>query len=204
MKHVAALSSLPGMGPARLRAVLEGQTAEEAWERVRGGGTTGVPDHVAARWREAATTVDVDQLWDAHLAAGVRVLQPGADGWPAALVDDPEPPAVLFARGDVTALDGPRVAIIGTRRCSYAGREIARELGRGLADAGVRVVSGLALGIDGAAHTGALAGLAPPVGVVGTGLDVVYPRRHVDLWHAVGEAGVLLSEYPLGVWPERW
>jgi DNA processing protein len=66
------------------------------------------------------------------------------------------------------------------------------------------VVSGLALGIDGAAHAGALAGPTPPAAVVATGLDVVYPRRHVELWRAVGERGVLLSEYPLGVWPERW
>src|SRR2546423_4344207 len=81
MKHLAALSSLPGMGPARLRVLLEARSPEEAWERVRDGGTTGVPDHVAVRWRDAAATIDVDELWEAHRAAGVSVLQPGTDAW---------------------------------------------------------------------------------------------------------------------------
>ena len=88
------------------------------------------------------------------------------------------------------------MAVVGTRNCTRVGREVATELGRGLAAAGVRVVSGLALGIDGAAHLGALAALAedrragPPVAVVAGGLDVVYPRRHVDLHRDVRAAGV--------------
>jgi DNA processing protein len=82
---------------------------------------------------------------------------------------------------------------------------VAAELAAGLAAAGVCVVSGLAAGIDAAAHRGALAaGAAPPVAVVGTGLDVVYPRRNADLWEAVAGAGAVLSEYPLGTRPERW
>src|SRR5258705_11936294 len=83
---------------------------------------------------------------------------------------------------------------------------MAFELGHDLAAAGVRVVWGLALGIDGAAHAGALAapGGAPPVAVVGSGPDVVYPRRHADLWRRVVDAGVLFSESPMGAAPEGW
>src|SRR5690606_29610205 len=88
---------------------------------------------------------------------------------------------------------------------------IAREWGRALAEAGVQVVSGLALGIDGAAHLGALdasatgaTGVAPPLGVVGTGLDVVYPPRHAELWERIARDGLLVSEVPLGGEPTRW
>src|SRR5204862_479680 len=82
---------------------------------------------------------------------------------------------------------------------------VARQLGRELAAHGVAIVSGLAIGIDGSAHEGALAAkAAPPVGVVGSGLDVVYPKRHRHLWDAVAAAGVLLSEAPMGAVPERW
>lgn len=200
---LAALASLPGMGPVRLAAALEGRSPSEAWEVVRSG-AAGVTEVTAARWRSVAAALDVGALWQAHRDAGVRVLVAGDPEWPAPLLDDPEPPAVLFAAGRPAVLDRPRVAVIGTRRCSYGGREVARQLGRELSDAGVCVVSGLALGIDGAAHTGALAGPTPPAAVVATGLDVVYPRRHGELWRSVGERGVVLSEYPLGVWPERW
>ena len=91
----------------------------------------------------------------------------------------------------------PVVTIVGTRRCSPTGRSVAYELGAGLAESGVRVVSGLALGIDGAAHRGvfSVAGV-PPVGVVGSGINVVYPRGNSDLWDEMGESGTLLSEAP--------
>ena len=206
-KWLVGLVSLPGMGPARLRAVLRDRPAEVAWRAVCDGTLPrleGVSEAVATGWCAAARRLDVDAVWAAHPAAGVSVLGPGDAAWPSALDDDPEPPALLFARGDPSVLDGPRVALVGTRRCSYAGREVARQLGRDLSDAGVRVVSGLALGIDAAAHGGALDGSSPPVGVVGSGLDVVYPRRNSSLWDEVATRGLLLSEYPLGVVPDRW
>jgi DNA processing protein len=211
---IAALAGLPGMGPARLTAILDRWPPEEAWHEVAAGRThldpvvavtVRIPELCASRWRTAADQTDVAALWEAHQTAGVTVRVPGEFGFPTVLARDPEPPAVLFCRGDVGAVDRPRVAIVGTRRCTWAGRSIAAELGAGLAAAGVCVVSGLALGIDGAAHRGALAaGAAPPVAVVGTGLDVVYPRRNADLWEAVATTGAVLGEYPLGTRPERW
>jgi len=112
---------------------------------------------------------------------------------------------VLFSIGCMEALDRPRVGMVGTRRSTGYGRDVARELGRDLAQAGVAVVSGLAAGIDGASHEGALAAAGgPPVAVVGSGLDVAYPRHHRALWRRVAEAGVVLSEAPLGARPEPW
>lgn len=212
---VAALASLPAMGPARLRALLRTWPSDEAWARVaRGTGCSAVavaaacrpdPDELARVWAVAAGRVDVGSLWAAHQSAGVWVLANGEAGFPEELVTDPDPPAVLFGRGDVGALACRRVAIVGTRRCSRYGRAVAYELGRDLAAAGVAVVSGLALGIDGAAHRGVVAADgAPPVGVVGSGLDVVYPRSHAGLWDDVGRRGLLVSEAPLGARPEGW
>ena len=164
-----------------------------------------MPEHVRQLWRAAAARTDADALWAAHVEAGVQVLAAGDAAFPSLLAEDVEPPAVLFVRGSLDALAVRRVAIVGTRRCTWSGRLVARSLARELTEGGVCVVSGLALGIDGEAHAGALevAG-ARPVGVVGTGLDVVYPARHARLWDAVADAGALVSEYPLGTKPERW
>ena len=103
--------------------------------------------------------------------------------------------------------DSPASAIVGTRSCTGEGRRTGHDLGRDLADAGVAVVSGLALGIDAAAHRGALSagpGAGGPVGVVAGGVDVTYPPSHAALFDEVAAAGVVLSEAPLGTPPERW
>jgi len=141
----------------------------------------------------------------AHRAAGVAVHRLGDRSYPPVLAADHEAPPVLFSRGDLGILGRPRVAVVGTRSATHYGEEVAAELGRELARAGVVVVSGLALGIDGAAHHGAIAAAsAPPVGVVASGLDVVYPRRHTRLWEQVATTGLLLSEAPLGTAPSAW
>jgi DNA processing protein len=211
----AALAGLPGMGPARLAAILAVDTPRRAWERVTVGEGWSHPDVLAslapkgadllASWCRAVRGVDPAAVWQAIVDAGVGVALSGSPGYPSALVGDVEPPAVVFHRGTPEAIRGPRVAVVGTRRCTSTGAGVAWELGRDLAAGGVAVVSGLASGIDGAAHRGALAaGGAPPIGVVGSGLDVVYPRHQGELWRAVASAGVLLSEAPLGARPERW
>ncbi len=164
------------------------------------------------QWRRAAGRVDLPAIDRRAAEVGASLWLRGDPRYPEALVEDPDPPAVLFAAGDAGALRTstgdrrPAVAVVGTRRCTSYGLDVARELGRDLAAAGVAVVSGLALGIDGAAHEGALAAgrEAAPVGVVGSGLDVVYPARHRSLWRRVAEAGLLLSEAPPGAEPEPW
>jgi DNA processing protein len=128
------------------------------------------------------------------------------EGYPSMLVGDPGAPAVLFALGDPTVLEGnPRVAVVGTRSATHYGRQVASELARDLAAEGVVVVSGLARGIDGAAHAGALRtgcrDSTPPVAVVGTGLDVMYPPSNRDLWTQVAARGAVLSESALGTKP---
>jgi DNA processing protein len=213
--YAAALVALPQMGPARLTALLATEHPAIVWGRVAAGDVPAHPEvvrtlgpkraEIVQRWRATAARLDVAEAWRAISEARVGVALAGTPAYPSALVGDIEPPAVVFHRGALEAIDGPRVAIVGTRRCSATGAGVAFDLGRDLAAAGVAVVSGLASGIDGAAHRGALAADgAPPVGVVGSGLDVVYPRGQDHLWHAVAAAGALLSEAPLGGRPERW
>jgi DNA processing protein len=130
----------------------------------------------------------------------------GAVDYPALLLDDPLPPPVVFAKGDLGLLSGRRAAIVGTRNATAAGRDTATTLGRQLADADVHVVSGLARGIDGCAHRGALqtSGAGRPIAIVASGHDVVYPREHRALWASVAEQGLLLSEAPPGTPPEAY
>ena len=199
--HAAALAALPRAGPRRLHRLLTANNSEEAWQRVLSGSVpTGVADRELSRsWASHAAGVDLDELSRTLDELGVTVTTTSDPGHPARLADDIDPSPVIFRQGRSLDPSAPAVTIVGTRRCSPTGRSVAFELGSGLAEAGVTVVSGLALGIDGAAHRGALSvDGAPPVGVVGSGLNVVYPKGNSDLWRSVGDCGTLLSEAPPG------
>lgn len=124
----------------------------------------------------------------------MRQLYPGVAGYPASLLECPDRPRTLWARGRLDVLDRPCVAIVGTRRATAYGERVARELGRVLAQAGASIVSGLARGIDASAHRGALDVDGATCAVLGTGLDVVYPRGHAALQEIIGQRGLLLSE----------
>jgi len=115
-------------------------------------------------------------------------------GYPRALLDCPTAPARLWLRGDRTVLEQPCVAIVGTRTATAYGERVAHALALTLARAGACIISGLARGIDAAAHRGALAAEGATVAVLGTGLDVVYPRAHEQLQDEIGRRGLLVSE----------
>jgi len=209
--YVASLAGFRNMNIHRLGALLRHHQPSHAWQVVLGerpaagliGRVLADPD-VRSAWRKCAAERPPGEVHDRCLALGIEILPYGAPRYPGGLLDDPLPPPVLFARGEMGLLAGRRVAIVGTRNATSAGRAAAREIGHGLAAAGVHVVSGLARGIDGAAHRGVLAaeGEGRPIGIVGSGLDVVYPREHRDLWAAAANCGLLLSEVPPGLPPE--
>lgn len=220
-----ALASLSGVGPATVLRCLDDPGPEAAWASVVAGAPGRSPALAAAVARmtpaaiahlvRTARSLDPSHELARHLADGRRVLVRGGAGYPERLRDDPSPAALLFAEGDLAAWSGPTVAIVGTRNATRPGRELAAELAADLAAVGVAVVSGLALGIDGAAHEGALragaadrvdGGLRPgvPIGIIASGLDVAYPRRHARLHRSVVEHGLLLSETPLGQRPTAW
>ncbi len=217
------LCSLPHVGPARMRALLDGASAQEAIAKLCRGrsdslgallvcpGVTGV---LVGSWRAALAAaheraasngcpVGVDRL-AAHEQAGVWLEIPTGGETGEVWKVDPEPPALLFGRGTQLYAATRRVGIVGTRRCSAYGRTVAQQLGEGLAEAGVTVVSGLASGIDGIAQRAALDAGGLVIGVVGSGLDHVYPASNRSLWVDIAQRGTLLSEYPLGTPALRW
>ena len=212
LPYLMALLALPGMGPSRLGNLLESHTAEAAWKQIAGGDIEAVgkaakvAEKLSSRWCHMAAQMQPEGVLGEYGEQGVQLARLGSSNYPSRLAEDIEPPEVLFWKGDIGILDADAtVAIVGTRTCTNYGYEVAYEAGRDLAGAGVSVVSGLALGIDAAAHKGALSvDGAPPVAVVGCGIDIVYPKANRKLWEEVAERGVILSETPLGINPEPW
>ncbi|MCY3619594.1 MAG: DNA-processing protein DprA [Acidimicrobiaceae bacterium] len=205
--HAAALASLPRATPRRLERLLGRRDPAKVWEKVERGEMAKwvAADDLHDVWRDHACGTDLEALRSRLESLDAWVTTPASAQHPFTITYDIDPAPVLFRRGRMPDPTAPAVAIVGTRRCTPTGRSVAMELGSGLAAAGITVVSGLALGIDGAAHRGALAADgAPVVGVVGSGLDVPYPRGNLDLWDAVADTGTLLGEAPLGAEPEGW
>ena len=153
------------------------------------------PDHFASR-------LDATLAWlDAPGAAPRTVVALGDPDYPPLLLEAADPPLLLHLEGRFGLLRAPSIAIVGSRHATPQGLENARAFARHLSRAGLTVVSGLALGIDAAAHEGALEEAGGTVAVVGTGLDMAYPRRNQALFRRIAEAGLLVSEHSLGTPP---
>ncbi len=133
-----------------------------------------------------------------------RTIPRRTPGYPPLLSELHDPPATLFLRGAAEAVLAPGVAVVGARSCSAYGAQVARSLARDLASAGLVVVSGLARGVDGEAHRGALEGGGRTVAVLGCGIDRDYPRSHTELARRIVSSGAVVSEYPPGVEPAPW
>lgn len=118
--------------------------------------------------------------------------------YPQLLLQIPDPPPLLYVKGRLDLLNQPALAIVGSRNATPQGVANAESFARALSDAGLSIVSGMALGIDAAAHRGGLKGASSSIAIVGTGLDIVYPARNRELAHALADSGTLISEFPLG------
>jgi len=154
------------------------------------------------RTRNACERLDLDAERCTYARAGLSAVCRHAAGYPRALCDDRAAPPIVSWAGALPS--GPAVAVVGTRRASPDGLEVARGLGRGLAAAGVTVVSGMALGIDSAAHEGALQAGGPTVAVLAGGANIAYPRSKRSLHGRIREHGAVVSEAPPGFVPRRW
>ncbi len=199
------LTGTPGIGPVAVRKLLE---------------TFGLPDAVLSAHREQLARVVAPALADAlraaptpeldALVARTRAWSREPDNhvvtladtrYPRALLETTDPPTLLYVKGRVDLLEGNLLAIVGSRNATAQGAIDARRFAEALARGGLTIVSGLALGIDAAAHEGALAAGdagASTIAVVGTGADVVYPASHRALAHRIAAAGAIVSELPLG------
>ena len=196
------LSLAPGVGPVGVRRLRE-----------RFGGPQAVIGADRQALREAGlddATVDflrrpepepIEAALEWQSRDGNHLLCLDDPAYPALLRDIPDPPPLLYVIGEPEVLKRKQLALVGSRNPTPAGRETAREFARHLAANGLVVTSGLALGVDGAAHEGALAADGLTVAVAGTGVDRVYPARHRELAHKIAENGAIVSEFPLGTAP---
>ena len=164
-------------------------------------------DTLLALRADAAQQADqlaATQRWlDGANAEGIAhdIVVLGDPRFPSLLLHTADPPLLLYALGRVELLSAPAVAIVGSRDATPQGLDNARDFARALSERGLTIVSGMAKGIDGAAHDGALAGRGSTVAFVGTGLDRVYPSRHAALMRRIAQQGVVVSEYALGTPP---
>jgi DNA processing protein len=186
-----AYARLPFITPARIRLLLE------YFPQI-----SHVPQAPATLLRGLLSLSDeqVRALREPAISAAAAVALTDSS-YPALLREIIDPPLALFYRGDLAVLERPMVAVVGSRRASAYGINAARELARQLAGAGVAVVAGLARGIDAAAHEAALEAGGTTVAVLGTGVDVVYPRSHKRLMRRIESEGLVVTEFPDGTPP---
>ena len=189
----------PGLGPGGLRERLAaaGGRIGEVLAQLRRHGSALDPEAQTWLKQPDEDRLAADLAWLAK--PGHRLLRCTEADFPPQLENIPQPPAVLFVSGDAGLLLRPQVAIVGARSASVAGRNTAGAFAKQLAQAGFVITSGLADGIDGAAHEAALDAGLPTVAVIGTGPDLVYPRKHRGLSARVEAQGALVSEFPPGM-----
>ena len=201
-----ALNTVEGIGPVTVRKLMEAL-----------GSVTAVFDADAALLRSVKgvgpetarrLTESVDHgCWQREIeqaeAMGITILTPVDGRYPSSLKTIHDPPLVLYVQGELQERDGQGVAMVGTRRPTHYGMEMARKLAFGVAKAGLTVVSGLARGIDTASHMGALTAKGRTVAVIGAGLQHIYPTENRELAAQIAENGAVVSEFPLGRLPDK-
>lgn len=212
LRHWLTLAHLPDLPAAALRRLLTGhsgpadilQCSDRDWLRA---GATADACRARHQWARSGENHPLRRAVEDSLrvleqqSAWLLVL--GQPEYPALLAEIHDPPPLLFVAGRAEALAQAQFAVVGSRRCSTGGARAAGLFAAGLVDAGFSVCSGMALGIDGAAHRAALERDGLTVAVLGTGIDVCYPRRHADLRQAIVQSGALVSEFYPGTPPRR-
>jgi DNA processing protein len=196
------LTLTPGLGAAALRGLLKQfGLPQEILVRKRSELAALAPAAALAALDSEAVRDAVAHalLWAEHPSHHVVTL--ADESYPRALLEIADPPALLYAVGRLELLQRACFAIVGSRNATAQGASNAEGFARALSDAGLVIVSGLAIGIDAAAHRGGLAGAASTIAVLGTGVDTVYPRRNAALAEAIAARGLLLSEFSLGSGP---
>lgn len=204
LKYWVAFSRVSGIGRARFKKLEDYfPSIEDAWNagpaELRASGLDRRAVSAVTRGR---ANVSPDAEMELLERSGVRALTWGDEAYPARLKEIYDLPPVLYAKGELLPDDARSIAVVGTRKPSPYGRQVARQMVYDIARSGVVIVSGLARGVDGIAHERALEAEQRTIAVLGSGLDVIYPRQHVGLAERVAENGALVSEHPLGTRPD--
>ncbi len=204
IRYWLGFNLVPHIGPARLRALLTYfGDVETAWRAdVANLRAARLPRNAIEELVYRRSRMDLDAELTRVRERGLTLLTWESEGYPTLLKNIDQPPPLIYVNGTITPEDDCAVAIVGTRHASAYGKEAAERLARGLAENGLTIVSGLALGIDGVAHQAALDAGGRTLAVLGCGLDTIYPSRHTRLAGSIRQAGALVSDYPLGTKPE--
>jgi DNA processing protein len=193
------LTLTPGLGPAVVRKLLKQYgLPEQVLSLSRSELARHVPRAVveALDSAEVAAAIAAASEWAAQ--PGHAVITLADESYPRPLLEIADPPTLLYAHGRLELLARPALAVVGSRNATAQGERNAESFARAFSDAGLTIISGLALGIDAAAHRGGLAGPGSTIAVLGTGIDITYPARNVSLAGEIRQRGLLLSEFPLG------
>lgn len=200
-----ALALVPGLGPKLTAALLGRFGSPAAARQATAAQLRGIPhigDQTAESFAAALRAVNIEPELRLLQSHGVRPVPLGFPGYPPPLAGLTNAPPLLYFRGDWVEADATAVGIVGSRSCTGYGKRVAAEIARGLARAGVTVVSGLARGIDGAAHRGALDAGGRTIAVLAGGLSEIYPPEHADLANEIVGRGCLVTETPMTVAPQ--
>jgi DNA processing protein len=204
-RALVGLSLVPGVGAGRIRALLARFGSAAAVMTASPSALTQVAG-IGPKTASAITSFDdgaaVDTQLERAAQIGATLVTPWNDQFPTRLRTIYDPPALLWMRGTLTPADDRAIAIVGTRRCSDYGKRQAHRFAQALVRKGFTVVSGLAYGIDAAAHQGALDAGGRTLAVLGSGVNRIYPSKHTRLARAIVDHGALLSEYPLDAAPD--
>lgn len=193
-----------GIGAVRFRKLLDTfGDAETAWNApVDALRVAGLSSKLVENLRQMRSQVSLEQIWDRLQAQNIRLLTWDDEDYPRRLKEIEQPPPVLYLRGDLKLEDEWAVAIVGTRRITPYGRQVAEEVSATLARNGVTVVSGLARGVDAVAHQAAVQAGGRTLAVLGSGVDRIYPPENQRLAEQIISHGAVISDYPIGTPPE--
>lgn len=204
-KFWLSFSLIPGIGPKRLLHLLQAfDTLPRAWQatenELRHAGLEGEALSKVVRFR---ARINPDAEIEKVARLGAHIVTLADEAYPALLRDLPDAPALLYVRGNLLPSDAHALGVVGTRKATPYGRDAAHDFSKQLARNHVTIVSGLAQGIDTAAHQGALAGRGRTIAVMGCGIDRIYPPENRDLAQAISSSGAIISEFALGTPPEK-
>ncbi len=203
-KYWVGFNQAKGIGPARLRVLLEYfGDVKSAWYASPGElRQSGLGEKLAASIFQLRESIDLDRVWKNIEAQKISVLTWDDPGYPRRLLEIEHPPPVLYLRGDYSETDEWAVAIVGSRRVTAYGRQVTEEIAAFLAHNGITVISGLARGIDALAHQAALAAGGRTIGILGSGVDKLYPPENRGLAEQMMLQGAVMSDYSVGTPPD--
>ena len=203
-KYCYWAATAKGVGLRRFSALMDsGLDLEECFCDPTIFKTAGFPDSVISELKKTADLDRIDEDVFNIEKTGARIVTFISDDYPTLLREISQPPALLYVKGSMDVIGERTIAVVGTRNCSLNGARNIEQISYDLAKNGVTIVSGMARGIDSAAHKGALDAGGKTVAVLGSGIDVIYPPENAKLYEKICGTGVVISEYPPGTAPTR-